>query len=211
MTASRTKLANATVRQVHDLFHAKLKRQYRVRDEVLTKSITSIRQKYNARGLLYSSMPARDINELFVTELRDNSSVVVIALIDCVRLVEAYINVDVLVHLMTEATVERKEQLEQGRVSTLRYWSSRMNNQSMLEPVRSLESWHHDLLEESESQLILRYHDYLGNLGGRWGLLKGKLSKTRWYLLISASIAAIGVLGKVLGVFDQIGKWMLGD
>ena len=195
--------------RITDLFHAKVTRKYRAHNEVLIRSITEIRQKYNARGLLYSSLPSRDVNDLYVNELRENSEYFVTALLESVCVFERCIDEDRLVQVLTATMEERLAQLEKSRISELHLWKEALMNQSLLEPYRSLDAWHHDLLEESKNQFLLKYRDYLGDVGGRWGLIKRRWSRSIWVLSITALLATLGILVKVTGLFEKIAGWLI--
>ena len=162
--------------RIKEKFTATCTRKYRDRDLELTKATTGVKQKYNARGLLFSSMYGQAINDLYLSELQGSAEMLVEALLEAVRLEGKFPNVKKLIPWLSDALYARKDRLERGRIYTIELLKSILMCHSMLEPLRSMDAWCRDLHDETQNQFRNRYEE--DRVEHR------KFRKKRWWMFL---------------------------
>ena len=165
------------------------------RNRRMIELFTEEKQRFNARGLLYSSETVKAMHRVLENELKDSADLVIKTAIDIIKKDGVLVDEKKLYIVCSRAFLERKNQIEKLFQSNIHTIKESLLNSEMLEPYMSLKNLYQLKQEELLINLSNAYAEYVsGKTGGKGVDLASRIKNHPGIaLLILIFVAIAGV------------------
>lgn len=175
----------------------------------LIERFTEEKQRFNARGLLYSSETVKAMHKVLETEISESVGAVVATAVDVISKNDSLVAEKKLQDFCSEALSKRKNEIEALFLSDVRHVEQGLLNKAMLQPYMSLGDFYTLRREEMAIKISGAYKQCMRDRGGNLtSVLKNRFLNrpmVAWAAIVIAAIllfaAFAGAIGKLQSLF----------
>lgn len=144
-----------------------LRLRFKERNHRLIERFAEEKERFNARGLLYSSETVKAMHKVLKAELEESGSLIVATVVDVMSKKDRLLSKEKLQELSSEALSKRKDEIESLFLSDVRHIEKSLQNKTMIQPHMSLGDFYPLQREELLIKAANVYEQYVRDRGGK--------------------------------------------
>lgn len=178
---------------------------FRRKNRRLIERFTEEKQRFNARGLLYSSETVKAMHKVLETEISESMAAVVATAIDVIGKNDSLVAEKKLQDFCSEALSKRKDEIEALFLSDVRHVEQGLQNKAMLQPYMSLGDFYTLQREEMVIKVSGAYKQYMQDRGGNLtSVIKNRFLNLPIVAWAAIVIAVILLFAAFAGAIDKL-------
>lgn len=171
----------------------------------MSERFTEEKQRFNARGLLYSAETVRAMHKVLITELKESADAVVTTAIDVIGKKDLLLSEKALHDFCSDALSKRAVEIEALYLSAVDHIERGLQNKTMLQPYMSLGDFYPLQCEEMFINLSIGYKKHMQEQGGNLtGAVRNRFLNRPIIAWASIVIAVILLIATFVGAISVL-------